>query len=141
MTIDDILAENAAQRAEIKWLNDIITQNISELRAQTDSNKIRIDETQENLATSLHPIGTILAWQGASISGSDLPQGWQLCDGSQITRGPMVGLNTPDLNSAGLFLRGGPQEEAGEVQDDAVQDHHHVDLGHSHEVTFSQLRF
>ena len=188
MTIDDILAENAAQRAKIKWLNDVIAKNISELRALTDSNKLaiqdtndnldlvsgrvttndahvaqtnlridetqanlaqtnlnvdatnlRIDETQTSLATSLHPIGTILAWQGASISGSELPKGWQLCNGPQIPRGPMVGLKTPDLNSAGLFLRGGTQEEAGEVQDDAVQDHYHVDLGHSHTVTFSPV--
>ena len=31
-TIDDILEENAAQRKEIKWLNDVITNNISALR-------------------------------------------------------------------------------------------------------------
>ena len=31
MTIDDILEENAKQRAEIKWLNDVITNNISEI--------------------------------------------------------------------------------------------------------------
>merc|ERR1712126_710688 len=31
MTIDDILEENARQRAEIKWLNDVITNNISQL--------------------------------------------------------------------------------------------------------------
>merc|ERR1712215_424750 len=34
MTIDDILEENARQRAEIKWLNDVITSNITELQKQ-----------------------------------------------------------------------------------------------------------
>ena len=38
MTIDDILEENARQRAEIKWLNDIIVNNISELAAQIAQN-------------------------------------------------------------------------------------------------------
>merc|ERR1712055_173378 len=41
-TIDDILEENAEQRKEIKWLNDVITNNISQL-----NNLIQVlDETQ-----------------------------------------------------------------------------------------------
>merc|ERR1712055_1036042 len=38
MTIEDILEENARQRAEIKWLNDVITNNITELIARVDQN-------------------------------------------------------------------------------------------------------
>jgi len=38
MTIDDILEENARQRIEIKWLNDVISNNISELAALIQDN-------------------------------------------------------------------------------------------------------
>jgi hypothetical protein len=181
MTIDDILEENARQRAQIKWLNDVITNNISELAAQIATNNeaiaandLAIQDTVDNLgivsgrvtsndahivttnlrlqentandeasdaylASSLHPIGTILAWLGTYRSATELPTGWQLCDGSYINRGPMEGQNTPDLNTAGLFIRGGADNAAGEVEEDAVQDHHHKDTGHTHTVILSDL--
>ena len=149
MTIDDILEENARQRAEIKWLNDVITNNISELKDQVglvngrvavnEGNIVqtnrRVDENSAYLENSLHPVGTIISWFGSIHTGLDLPSGWQLCDGSAINRGPMKGQTTPDLNLAGLFIRGGPNNNvAGTVQEDAVHDHHHKDSGHSHEV-------
>ena len=46
----------------------------------------------------------------------------------------MAGSNTPNLNGDGRFLRGGPDGEAGQMQDDAVQDHQHTDPGHTHQV-------
>merc|ERR1719500_1455895 len=95
MTIDDILEENARQRAEIKWLNDVITNNISELSAQIANNALeiqnnkdndglisgrvtmnegnivktnrRVDENAAYLSSSLHPIGTILPWYGPHL--------------------------------------------------------------------------
>merc|ERR1712130_239871 len=167
MTIDDILEENARMRAEIKWLNDVITNNISELAAQLEQNKLSIQDNSDNLGlvsgrvtineahiattnlridentandnaleafftSALYPVGTILAWFGPYRSASELPPGWQLCDGSYINRGPMEGESTPDLNGAGLFIRGGDASVAGEVEADAVQDHHHKDSGHRH---------
>ena len=41
---------------------------------------------------------------------------------------------TPDLNEANRFLRGGPQSEALNVQEDSLQDHTHrvSDPGHTH---------
>ena len=162
MTIDDILEENARQRAEIKWLNDIITNNISELAAQIANNALeiqnnkdndglisgrvtmnegniiktnrRVDENAAYLSNSLHPIGTILAWYGPHLSSTDLPSGWQPCDGSYINRGPMEGQTTPDLNGAGLFIRGGADNVAGQMEEDSVQDHQHIDSGHQHTV-------
>ena len=49
------------------------------------------------------PPGTIIAW----IPGADeqLPNRWQICDGSVITEGEWKGKNTPDLTHA--FLVGG----------------------------------
>ena len=41
---------------------------------------------------------------------------------------------TPDLNGAKLFMRGGSDESAGTVEEDSVQDHEHVDPGHTHVV-------
>ena len=49
MTIDDILEENARMRAEIKWLNDVITKNISELAAQVATNQLSIEDNSDNL--------------------------------------------------------------------------------------------
>ena len=31
LTIDDVLEENAELKEEVKWLNDVITENISKL--------------------------------------------------------------------------------------------------------------
>merc|ERR1712130_771810 len=49
MTIDDILEENARQRAEIKWLNDVITNNISELAAQIAQNSLAIQNNEDQV--------------------------------------------------------------------------------------------
>merc|ERR1719312_2328504 len=53
MTIDDILEENTKQRAEIKWLNDVITNNISHLVARVDNqeDKINTNTGQININT------------------------------------------------------------------------------------------
>lgn len=66
----------------------------------------------------LVPIGSIIAWHGSLMGVGVLPEGWQLCDGSQITdpTSPLQFSNTPNLNgstvslsgdaSGGRFLRG-----------------------------------
>jgi len=43
------------------------------------------------------PVGTILAWSGQNISKQEIPKGWQMCDGSPISTGPMAGSKTPNL--------------------------------------------
>ncbi len=50
-----------------------------------------------------------------------------------IEVGPLVGQNSPDLNSDGRFLRGAPDEQSGQFEEDAMLDHSHHDSGHSHE--------
>merc|ERR1719391_1865690 len=40
---DDLLEENAQQKAEIKWLNDVITKNISDLNALIQNVNNRVD--------------------------------------------------------------------------------------------------
>ena len=37
-TIDDILEENAAQKEQIRWLNNVIKNNISELSSRIQEN-------------------------------------------------------------------------------------------------------
>ena len=98
-------------------------------------NALDISTTSSFLALSLHPVGSILAWMGAALSNTEIPAGWQRCDGSAILRGRLTGRTTPDLNSAGLFLRGAAEEAVGGVEEDAVQEHHHVDGGHTHTVS------
>ena len=227
-TINQVLEENEEMRGEIKWLHDIIAQNISQLSALIEQNTQKIgnnsfdieknkenisintidigqnkdlisnnsatieqntekitnnsanieqnfakitnnsakieqnlDEIMNNSATieqnmelntymytknkavifdhqrrfeRIAPIGTIIAWYGEERSNTSIPPGWQLCDGSNITYGRMAGQRTPNLNGQGLFIRGGWGDEVGEIEDDAIQDHLHVDNGHSHVV-------
>jgi len=122
-TVDDILEENEAMKAEIKWLNDVITNNISELAKDIAANAEAMD-------FSLAPIGSIVGWHGGPYV--PLPEGWQHCDGSLIRSGTMAGQTTPDLNRDGYFLRGGTT--SGTFQDDQLQSHSHAvsDPGHTH---------
>ena len=66
-----------------------------------------------------------------------LPPGWQYCNGSDITEGPWTGGKTPDLNGPGLFLRGGDEDSVLDTEEGQLQDHQHVDSGHSHSCTAS----
>ena len=210
-TINQVLEENEEMRGEIKWLNDIIAQNISNLAVLVEQNtktisinSATIDQNMEqntekimnNSANIEHnldkiknnsaiieqnmeqntekitnnsanieknkrdiirngaeilwntkkfeqsaPIGTIIAWYGEKLSNTTIPSGWQLCDNSTILFGRMAGQNTPDLNNQGLFLRGGSEESVGQTEEDAIQDHLHVDNGHSHVVMSIVLYF
>ena len=75
------------------------------------------------------PIGTILAWvpkpEKTSSKAVSIPEGWMPCDGSPITQGPWKGGRTPDLNSIGGFLRGGPEDLVLEMEDSQIEDHQH----------------
>ena len=82
------------------------------------------------------PLGTILPWVNKPSQDSphteNLPEGYQLCDGSLILEGVWAGLETPDLTSTGKFLRGGSFSEVLDVEGPMMQDHTHVDPGHTH---------
>jgi hypothetical protein len=52
-----------------------------------------------------NPVGIVNMWWGDI---ADVPYGWQLCDGSPITVGPLSGMNTPDLRDR--FVRGAPAD-------------------------------
>merc|ERR1712226_649401 len=59
MTIDDILEENARQRAEIKWLNDIITNNISQLAAMIQNVDEKVMLNEGNIQNNADGIGLV----------------------------------------------------------------------------------
>ena len=77
---------------------------------QTSTARIRVN------SNVMPPVGSILAWHPNLGGVPSLPAGWQLCNGSTITSGPMAGRVTPNLNgnttsesgdtSRGRFLRG-----------------------------------
>jgi len=104
-------------------------------------NSSSYDEVSQSDDLSLAPIGTILPYLNKLDPSSGdllpLPNGWQMCDGSNITKGPWLGSQTPDLNGQGLFLRGGDQDSMLEVEQSMLQDHEHEDGGHSHSCTAS----
>merc|ERR1719206_351265 len=157
MTIDDILEENARQKAEIKWLNDVITNNITEMFARMDKSdgerkdlgdKIETLETglgsvEEKIADlNYAPIGSIIAWINKPETDCDciqpLPEGWVRCNGDVIKPpSPWAGKYTPDLNSEGRFLRGGKDSDVLTFEDDMFKSHLHdlTDEGHGHDST------
>ena len=61
-----------------------------------------------------------------------MPDGWLPCDGREIQNGPWSGGLTPNLNTEGHFLRGGDQKNVLDFEEDKMQDHEHIDSGHSH---------
>ena len=112
---NEIQNDLAIHTTKINNLEDIVEVNSPEIR-------------------KMMPIGSIISWSGSYLSKTELPDGWQLCDGSAITEGPMKGSNTPTLNSEGYFLRGGARVEKWTFQDQMMANHQHkiVDPGHGH---------
>jgi len=117
----DMLISHAM--TDTKYINTTI---IPELRHDMDLHNDYVDETRP-------PIGSIVAWMPGFSRIKELPSGWQRCDGSLIKTGTLKGQVTPDLNTIGRFMRGSTDEMAGVTQEDAVQDHTHVDEGHTHQ--------
>jgi len=69
MTIDDILEENARQRAEIKWLNDVIINNITELQARMERTESDVTANKADVADLNLNIETIEADVTANKAG------------------------------------------------------------------------
>lgn len=94
-----------------------------------------VQQTDETDLSALSPLGTILPWvnkidpHGIPIP---LPEGWAFCNGSSIKRGPWKGQHTPDINGAGLFLRGGNEANMLEKEHSQLEDHEHIDNSHNH---------
>lgn len=192
MTVGEVLEENQELKDEIKWLNDVITNNISNLEERIEANlkdimrntdsvatisaataknthdiltqgdsiaanadniaKNTLDVTSnsenivQNSASSAKnaddiedirsqiedayatfdslPLGTIISWtpypDKNTQNPSDIPQGWMLCDGSEIKEGPWAGHWTPDINNSKRFLRGSIVADALKTEEDSV---------------------
>jgi len=177
-TVEDVLAENQELKAEVKWLNDVITNNISELSKMINKNGDDISNVQSTLVTTMDkvqintdnlvinngniadntknindiakevdelavfPVGSIIPWVDRLNSDngehSALPDGWIKCDGGIVPEGSIwSGLEVPDLNGKGLFLRGGSGSNVLKEEESQMKDHHHQDNGHSHTCTAS----
>ena len=161
-TIEDVLEELFFLRGENERLTKIIEDDITQLKQDVENNFISIDHNSVLISANskdingisqlvdiledtveeydpqirkMMPIGSIIPWSGSYLSKTELPAGWQLCDGSAITEGLMKGYNTPTLNSEGYFLRGGARVEKWTYQEQMVANHQHnvVDPGHVHE--------
>merc|ERR1719312_1898664 len=155
MTIDDIMEENARQRAEITWLNNVITNNITQMFARMDNSDgerldlgVKIETLETDLGSveekisdlNYAPIGSIIAWVNKPETDCDciqpLPEGWVRCNGEIIAApSPWAGKYTPDLNGEGRFLRGGKDSDVLTFEDDMIKRHLHslTDEGHTHD--------
>ena len=56
---DDLLEENARQKEEIKWLNDVITNNISNLNTLIQDLNNRVDDNIGNIEDNSDLIGIV----------------------------------------------------------------------------------
>ena len=116
-------------RAEITDLRRTLNEEVHKLKKADE-------KLQENDLLDSVPLGTILPWVNKPFDGSphqeDLPMGFALCDGSPITEGVWQGEPTPDLTTAGKFLRGGDFTQVLQMEEAMIQDHLHIDLGHTH---------
>ena len=108
-----------------------------DMGSDTYNDVLQSDEMVFDAATA--PIGTITAWtmkvDASGNSISDIPAGWQRCDGSIIpSLSVWAGQKTPDLNNERRFLRGSSDEDVLAAEEDTVQDHDHglEDPGHNH---------
>ena len=129
-TVGDVLDENQKLKDEVKWLNDVITNNISQIMNTLGEHAADISELEtemDDLTNSLSglPLGTILSWTPYPDRDTqhpvEVPPEWVLCDGAEITEGIWAGHTTPNLNGEKRFLRGGAVADALNMEDGAVQ--------------------
>ena len=118
LQLNKISIEDNLEKINSQYAN--ITANTEAIR---DNN-----ETITYIQSTNPPIGIIIAWVTKTNESQtenildELPLGWMKCDGSEIPEdSPWAGLNTPNLNSEGRFLRGGKQRNTLELQDDSFQ--------------------
>jgi len=134
-TVGDVLEENQELKEQNKWLQDVITNNISKLAESIAANSESItnnagdiEELQLEIDAVANfdslPIGTIISWtpypDRNTQHPSEIPDGWMLCDGSEITEGVWAGHTTPDINVSKRFLRGGDVADALTTESDSV---------------------
>ena len=145
-TVDDVLKENQELKDELRWMNDVITNNISQLfdgiQKLSEKHNTDISNIEQDLNNLREmPLGTILPWvtkpsKEAGNPVSSLPNGWVRCDGHVIPEPSIwAGTNTPNLNGEGRFLRGSDDVNQLTLEDDTMQDHIHADPGHTHADT------
>ena len=51
-TCDDVMEENQRMKEEIKWLNDVIANNITELAAMVAANSLDISSNTDSISTN-----------------------------------------------------------------------------------------
>jgi len=114
--MDEILEENNNLRNAIISRNGEIRDSILKLQKK--------DQELGDDIMKMMPVGSIVAWvPKPARSGkieSDIPEGWLVCNGSEITDGIWKGSKTPNLGND--FLRGGNINEYLTHEDFAMQD-------------------
>ena len=114
------------------YINNTI---IPDMKQRFDAKVDELEEYDSYIDSTRPPIGSIIAWLPSYSAKAEIPTGWQRCDGSDITKGPLAGRKTPDLNNVKRFLRGSSDADSGTFEEDSVQDHLHADPGHRHTVS------
>ncbi len=143
--------KNSTAETQSKWdaIIQLIIQRLLDLEDTSKKHEVRltiaerdIDDVNATVTTSANydvPMGAIIPWvpRPDPLNGNleTLPSNFQYCDGSQITKGPWIGLYTPDLR--GMFIRGASKGLNNlstylKREEDMIRDHKHIDGGHTH---------
>ena len=106
---------------EKEELSQTIVTNNAHLDTEIKQLKDQNEELRRDM-NNLLPVGSIIAWVSKPSDNTDprlvasIPRGWVRCSGTIITEGKWTGYNTPDLNNAKKFLRGGPDKGEREME-------------------------
>merc|ERR1712142_147696 len=121
--VEEIGDKVATNKKEIALNNDAIDDLIEEVSNLHNHNAAEDNE----IATMKINIGGPDPGNNP-VTTLEIPEGWQRCDGSPINnaRSPFFGLNVPDLNGEGYFIRGSDDSNAATFQHDSFRSHGHT---------------
>ncbi|MCP4135120.1 MAG: hypothetical protein GY754_29390 [bacterium] len=111
LTSNDSSGNSEGGEGEKFSFSDMYTQVRNMSKEIESLKKLSRDQGEliNNLTQKNSPIGTIQAWHKDMTLSPVLPEGWMECNGAVVDDPGSIyyGLNTPNLNSDGRFLRGG----------------------------------
>merc|ERR1712212_822773 len=103
-TVEDVLAENESLKAEVKWLNNVITQNITELQRNMKYNQESINTNQDSIKTNQNSIKDTTKSFG--ITTDDLKANLNVLKSKTTNLENKIETNTKGLKASNGLIQG-----------------------------------